>query len=155
MTRLEGCLTTVEKKMVAEGAFLQVRETRTMFQDWMRPRFTEIVEDATGRRAAAFFSQVTHDPDIAVELFLLDRVGSSTVAKPTWLPSEDAIGWRQRRSGSGRGRNVGLESCASTLRLCSGLAPASVNQSVRSSDPRFNETALRPPNRRPLPLGLR
>ena len=48
MTRLEGCFTTVEKKMIAEGAFLQVRETRTMFQDWMRPRFTEIVEDATG-----------------------------------------------------------------------------------------------------------
>ena len=48
-----------------------------MFQDWMRPRFTEIVEDATGRRVAAFFSQVTHDPDIAVELFLLDRIGVS------------------------------------------------------------------------------
>jgi len=43
-----------------------------MFQDWMRPRFTEIVEDATGRRVAAFFSQVTHDPDMAVELFLLE-----------------------------------------------------------------------------------
>ena len=42
MTRLEGCFTTVEKTMIAEGAFLQVRETRTMFQDWMRPRFTEI-----------------------------------------------------------------------------------------------------------------
>ena len=62
MTRLEGCFTTVEKRMVAEGAFLQVRETRTMFQDWMRPRFTEIVEDATGRRVAAFFSQVRATP---------------------------------------------------------------------------------------------
>ena len=67
MTRLEDCFTTVEKKMIAEGAFVQVRETRTMFQDWMRPRFTEIVEDATGRSVAAFFSQVSHDPDIAVE----------------------------------------------------------------------------------------
>jgi uncharacterized protein YbcI len=75
MTRLEDCFTTVEKKMIAEGAFLQVRETRTMFQDWMRPRFTEIVEDATGRRVAAFFSQVSHDPDMAVELFLLEPAG--------------------------------------------------------------------------------
>lgn len=33
MTRLEDCFTTVEKKMIAEGAFVQVRETRTMFQD--------------------------------------------------------------------------------------------------------------------------
>ena len=44
-----------------------------MFQDWMRPRFTEIVEDATGRRVAAFFSQVSHDPDMALEVFVLDR----------------------------------------------------------------------------------
>ncbi len=71
MTRLEDCFTTVEKLMIAEGAFIQVRETRTMFQDWMRPQFTEIVEGATGRRVNAFFSQVTHDPDIALETFLL------------------------------------------------------------------------------------
>jgi uncharacterized protein YbcI len=71
MTRLDGCFTTVEKKMIAEGAFVQVRETRTMFQDWMRPQFTEIVEEATGRRVEAFFSQVTHDPDMAVEIFLM------------------------------------------------------------------------------------
>ena len=77
MTRLEDCFTTVEKKMIAEGAFVQVRETRTMFQDWMRPRFTEIVEEATGRRVQAFFSQVTHDPDMAVELFLLEPAGPS------------------------------------------------------------------------------
>ena len=77
MTRLEGCLTTVEKRMISEGAFLQVRETRTMFQDWMRPRFTEIVEDATGHRVAAFFSQVSHDPDMALEVFLLEGAGSS------------------------------------------------------------------------------
>ena len=80
MTRLEDCFTTVEKKMIAEGAFLQVRETRTMFQDWMRPRFTEIVEDATGRNVKAFFSQITHDPDMAVELFLLDSVRPSSVS---------------------------------------------------------------------------
>ena len=77
MTRLEDCFTTVERKMITEGAFVQVRETRTMFQDWMRPRFTKIVEDATGRRVAAFFSQVTHDPDMALEVFLLGAGFSS------------------------------------------------------------------------------
>jgi uncharacterized protein YbcI len=76
MTRLEDCFTTVEKRMIAEGAFLQVRETRTLFQDWMRPGFTEIVEAATGGKVAAFFSQVTHDPDVAIELFLLHPTGS-------------------------------------------------------------------------------
>jgi uncharacterized protein YbcI len=78
MTTLEDCFTTVEHKMVAEGAFLQVRETRTMFQDWMRPRFTEIVEQATGRKVRAFFSQVSHDADIAVELFLMEAGGAET-----------------------------------------------------------------------------
>lgn len=77
MTRLEDCFTTVEKTMIAEGEFVQVRQTRTMFQDWMRPSFTQIVEEATGRRVAAFFSQVSHDPDMALEVFLLDRDGSS------------------------------------------------------------------------------
>jgi uncharacterized protein YbcI len=72
VTTLEDCYTTVEKRMIAEGAFGKVRETRTMFQDWMRPRFTEIVEEATGHKVRAFFSQVTHDPDIAIEVFLLD-----------------------------------------------------------------------------------
>lgn len=75
LTTLEDCFTTVEKKMIEEGAFVQVRETRTMFQDWMRPRFVEIVEDATGRKVSAFFSMVSRDPDIAVELFLLHSDG--------------------------------------------------------------------------------
>lgn len=32
-TTLEDCFTTVEKRMISEGAFVQVRATRTMFQD--------------------------------------------------------------------------------------------------------------------------
>lgn len=72
LTVLEDCITTVEKKMIEEGAFAQVRETRTMFQDWMGPKFIQIVEEASGRRVRAFFSQVAHDPDFAIELFLLE-----------------------------------------------------------------------------------
>ena len=79
-TTLEDCFTTVERKMVTEGAFLQVRQTRIMFQDWMGPHFIEIVEETTGRRVKAFFSQVSHDPDIALEYFLLD--GSGEDGKP-------------------------------------------------------------------------
>jgi uncharacterized protein YbcI len=82
MTTLEDCFTTVEHRMIAEGAFSQVRETRTMFQDWMRPRFVEIVEQATGRKVRAFFSQVAHDPNIALEIFLLEPVEPSTDGKP-------------------------------------------------------------------------
>ena len=77
VTTLEDCFTTVERKMMAEGAFTQVRETRTMFQDWMRPSFVDAVEAATGRKVKAFFSSVTADPEMAVELFLLEPTAAS------------------------------------------------------------------------------
>jgi uncharacterized protein YbcI len=83
LTTLEDCFTTVEKRMIAEGAFIQVRQTRTLFQDWMRPNFTEIVENATGRKVAAFFSQVAHDPDLAVELFLLEPASRQDGGAPS------------------------------------------------------------------------
>jgi uncharacterized protein YbcI len=70
VTVLEDCFTPVERKMVAEGAFTQVRETRILFQDWMGDSFVQIVEEATGRKVRAFFSQVVHDPDMAIEVFL-------------------------------------------------------------------------------------
>jgi uncharacterized protein YbcI len=70
-TTLEDCYTTVEKRMIAEGQFAHVRETRTMFQDWMRERFSAIVEEHTGRKVRAFFSQVSADPEMSLEFFLL------------------------------------------------------------------------------------
>jgi uncharacterized protein YbcI len=72
MTTLEDCFTTVEKTMISEGAFTKVRETRIMFQDWLGPRFIDVVEGATNRKVRAFFSQVTYDPDMAVELFFME-----------------------------------------------------------------------------------
>ena len=78
VTTLEDCFTTVERKMIAEGAFSQVRETRTMFQDWMRPSFIDAVETATGRKVKASFSSTTPDPEMAVELFLLEPPASAS-----------------------------------------------------------------------------
>ena len=74
-TTLEDCFTTVERTMIGAGAFPQVRQTRQLFQDWMSERFIELVEAVTNRKVRAFFSQVAHDPDIAVELFLLQPAG--------------------------------------------------------------------------------
>jgi uncharacterized protein YbcI len=82
ITALEGCYTPVEKRMVSEGAFTQVRETRIMFQDWMGSSFIRIVEEATGRQVRAFFSQVSHDPDIAIELFLFQPPHGSSDGRP-------------------------------------------------------------------------
>ena len=87
MTVLEDCFTPVERKMVSEGAFTQVRETRIMFQDWMGSIFIKLVEEATGRKVRAFFSQVAHDPDMAVELFLFELPESSSDGRPRVSPA--------------------------------------------------------------------
>ena len=78
VTVMEDPFTKVEKTMIAQGAFEIVRETRTRFQDWMGPSFIKIVEEATGRKVAQFFSQVGHDPDYAIECFLLDSSSPPT-----------------------------------------------------------------------------
>jgi uncharacterized protein YbcI len=81
LTRLEDCYTTVERKMIAEGEFVRVRETRMMFQDWMGATFIQIVESATGRPVRAFFSQVHEDPEIAIEVFFLEPARGETAEK--------------------------------------------------------------------------
>jgi len=82
VTTLEDPFTTVEKTMIAQGAFASVRETRTMFQDWMREPFSRIVEEATGRKVRQFFSQVAHDPDYALEMFVLEPLSSEDGSRP-------------------------------------------------------------------------
>jgi uncharacterized protein YbcI len=41
----------------------------------MRTKFSEAVEEATGRRVVAFMSQVHFDPDMAAEVFVLEPQG--------------------------------------------------------------------------------
>ena len=82
VTVLEDCFTTVEKRMISEGEFLKVRDTRIMFQDWMGPTFIQCVEDATGRKVRSFYSQVGQDPDQAVELFLFEAPATSSDGRP-------------------------------------------------------------------------
>jgi uncharacterized protein YbcI len=69
---LEGGFTTVEKTLMAEGKALAVHHVRRSFQSAMEGRFRAAVEDATGRKVIAYMSQIHTDPDLAVELFVLD-----------------------------------------------------------------------------------
>ena len=69
---LEGGFTVVERTLIEVGRAPAVHEIRTSFQSAMREQFTKVVEDAIGRRVRAYMSQVHTDPDIAVELFLLE-----------------------------------------------------------------------------------
>jgi uncharacterized protein YbcI len=70
---MRDIFTTVERTLVEAGEEGKVRETRLVFQDAMKDRFTEAVEQITGRRVLGFTSQVLVDPEIAIEVFVLDR----------------------------------------------------------------------------------
>jgi uncharacterized protein YbcI len=69
---LEGGFTTVERTLINEGNVEAVLEIRRSFQRTMEGHFTEIVEGALGRKVIAYMSQIHADPDLAVELFVLE-----------------------------------------------------------------------------------
>lgn len=64
--------TTVEQTLLDRGEGAAVEAFRRTFQATMEDRFTEIVEEATGRTVSAFMSQVHVNPDVAVDLFVLE-----------------------------------------------------------------------------------
>ena len=74
VTLLEEPFTPVERMLASNGDFAQVRDTRTKFQDWMSDSFTQVVEQETGRRVRAFFSQVSAEPPMSMEFFVLEPV---------------------------------------------------------------------------------
>ena len=70
---LEDIYTTVERTLIEAGHFDQVRETRATFQQTMRGEFSAAVEEITGRKVVGFMSEVHMDPDVAAEIFVLQR----------------------------------------------------------------------------------
>jgi len=69
---LRGGFTVIERTLIDDGKADDVERMRRSFQDTMRHPFVAVVEDATGRKVAAYMSQVHADPDIAVEIFMLE-----------------------------------------------------------------------------------
>jgi uncharacterized protein YbcI len=72
---LEGGFTVVERTLIDVGRESAVHEIRASFQAAMREQFTAVVEEALGREVRAYMSQVHTDPDIAVEIFMLEPAG--------------------------------------------------------------------------------
>jgi uncharacterized protein YbcI len=69
---LENTMTTVEQTLVENGHGDMVRQVRLTFQETMADRFTGTVEEAMGRRVAAYHSQLTLQPDMGFEFFVLE-----------------------------------------------------------------------------------
>jgi uncharacterized protein YbcI len=72
MVVLGDTLTKGERKLVESGKAERVLALRHDFQMAMRDDLVELVEGATSRKVVAFMSQNHIDPDLAVEVFLLE-----------------------------------------------------------------------------------
>jgi uncharacterized protein YbcI len=69
---LRGGFTPIERTLIERGSADAVHEMRRNFQAAMREEFSAIVEKETGRKVVAYMSQIHSDPDIAVEVFVLE-----------------------------------------------------------------------------------
>jgi uncharacterized protein YbcI len=69
---LKGGFTTVERTLIDDGKAEDVETIRRSFQRTMKQQFTGVVAQATGRSVIAYMSQVHSNPDLAVELFVLE-----------------------------------------------------------------------------------
>ncbi|HEY2657318.1 MAG TPA: DUF2294 domain-containing protein [Solirubrobacteraceae bacterium] len=64
--------TAIERTMMEGGEPERVLELRRDFQRMMKVRYSEMIEQLTDRRVLAFLSQAHVDPDLTVEMFLMD-----------------------------------------------------------------------------------
>ena len=62
----------LENTLIEDGKWLDVRSTRQAFQDTMEGRLSDTIERLTGREVSAFMSASHQQPDIQIELFVLN-----------------------------------------------------------------------------------
>jgi uncharacterized protein YbcI len=73
VTLMHGVLTHAEKTLSETNQGEAVNQIRHLFQQTMDADFHEAIERLTGRRVVAFISGNNLDPDVAAEVFILDR----------------------------------------------------------------------------------
>jgi uncharacterized protein YbcI len=69
---LSNGFTAIERTMMEGGEPERVLEMRRDFQRMMKVRYSEMIEELTGRKVLAFLSQAHVEPDLTVEMFLMD-----------------------------------------------------------------------------------
>ncbi len=80
---LRDCLTKAERTLAEHGQAVEVLAMRRAFQNTMRTELIAAVERLTSRRVEAFLSDNLHDPDVAVEVFLMSRENGAADGKVT------------------------------------------------------------------------
>jgi uncharacterized protein YbcI len=79
---LRGGFTPVEKTLIDSGRASAVREIRHAFQQAMRTRFVDVIETTLERKVIAYLSQVHTEPEVSVEVFLLESAGGEGGTPP-------------------------------------------------------------------------
>lgn len=83
---LRNGFTKHEQTMVDSGEGGRVVEMRHDFQRMMGERYKQVIEDLTGARVVAFLSQAHLEPDVTIEVFMLDEplrnFGSAELVDP-------------------------------------------------------------------------
>jgi uncharacterized protein YbcI len=69
---LSNGFTAIERTMMEGGEPDRVLEMRRDFQRLMKTRYSDLLEELTGRKLLAFLSQAHVEPDLTVEMFLMD-----------------------------------------------------------------------------------
>jgi uncharacterized protein YbcI len=70
---LRDGMTTAERSLVRAGKEAEVQQVRRAFQDTMAADLVDTVERLTNGKVAAFMSANHSEPDVAAEIFVMDR----------------------------------------------------------------------------------
>jgi len=68
---MRGGFTRVEQTLLDAGRGHSVIQQRMDFQDVMRTKFNEVIEQNIGRKVVAFMSGSHQEPDLIAEVFVL------------------------------------------------------------------------------------
>ena len=69
---LSDGFTAIERTMMEGGEPDRVLDMRRDFQRLMKERYSGMIEELTGRKVLAFLSQAHVEPDLTIEMFLMD-----------------------------------------------------------------------------------
>ena len=69
---LSDGFTAIERTMMEGGEPDRVLEMRRDFQRMMKQRYSGMIEELTARKVLAFLSQAHVEPDLTIEMFLMD-----------------------------------------------------------------------------------
>jgi uncharacterized protein YbcI len=73
MVLMRGGFTTAEETLLRAGHGESVAQQRRDFQAAMRERFTDMIEEITGRKVLAFMNSTHQDPDLICDVFVLEN----------------------------------------------------------------------------------